>query len=157
MAHKFVTAVNIQNRKAQFNYFISDTWEAGLILTGTEIKAVREGKANINDAYCIFKQNDLWIKNMHISAYEDGGYSNHPPKRERKLLLHRYQLNRIQGKLKEKGVTLIPVRMYLNERGYAKLELGLARGKKLYDKRESIKSAEAKREVGRALKNANKK
>ena len=94
---------------------------------------------------------------MHISAYEDGGYSNHPPKRERKLLLHRYQLNRIQGKLKEKGVTLIPVRMYLNERGYAKLELGLARGKKLYDKRESIKSAEAKREVGRALKNANKK
>lgn len=122
------------------------------MLTGTEIKAVREGKANLTDAYCYFKNEELWIKNLHISAYDHGGYSNHPPRRERKLLLHRYQLRRIQSKLKEKGVTLIPVRMYFNERGFAKLELGLARGKKLYDKRESIKDAEAKRELGRVMK-----
>ncbi len=144
--------VSIVNRKASYNYFISDSWEAGIMLTGTEIKAVREGKANLTDAYCYFKNEELWIKNLHISAYDHGGYSNHPPRRERKLLLHRYQLRRIQSKLKEKGVTLIPVRMYFNERGFAKLELGLARGKKLYDKRESIKDAEAKRELGRVMK-----
>lgn len=144
--------VNIQNRKASFNYFISDTWEAGIVLTGTEVKAIREGKANLNDAYCYFKNDALFIKNMHISAYEDGGYSNHEPRRERKLLLHKYQLRRLQAKLKEKGVTLIPTRLYIGERGFAKLELGLARGKKLYDKRETIKDAEAKRELGRVMK-----
>ena len=151
MASKEAT-VNIINRKASFNYFISDTWEAGIVLTGTEIKAVREGKANLTDAYCIFKNDDLWIKNLHISAYDNGGYSNHPPPRERKLLLHRYQLRRLMSKLKEKGVTLIPVRLYTTERGFAKLELGLAKGKKMFDKRDSIKEAEAKREVGRAMK-----
>ncbi|MBL7923596.1 MAG: SsrA-binding protein SmpB [Bacteroidia bacterium] len=151
---KIAATVNIVNRKASFNYFISDTWEAGIVLTGTEIKAVREGKANLTDAYCFFKNEDLWIKNLHISAYEHGGYSNHAPRRERKLLLHRYQLRRLQAKLKEKGVTLIPVRLYIAERGFAKVELGLARGKKLYDKRDSIKDAEAKRELGRVMKNS---
>lgn len=151
MAGKEVS-VNIINRKASFNYFITDTWEAGIVLTGTEIKSLREGKANLTDAYCFFKNEDLWIKNLHISAYEKGGYSNHPPRRERKLLLHKYQLRRLHAKLKEKGVTLIPVRLYTTERGFAKLELGLARGKKLYDKRDSIKDAEAKRELGRVMK-----
>lgn len=142
----------IVNRKAAFHYFISETWEAGIVLTGTEIKSIREGKANLSDAYCLFRDSSLWLKNMHISAYEHGGYSNHEPKRERKLLLHRYQLRRIHAKLKERGITLIPVSLYINERGYAKVELGLARGKKLYDKRESIKTAESKRELGRIMK-----
>lgn len=144
--------VNIQNRRAAFNYFISDTWEAGIMLTGTEIKAIRDGKANLNDAYCYFKKDELWIKQLHISPYDKGGYSNHEPRRERKLLLHKYQLRRILSKVKEKGVSLIPVRLYTTERGYAKLELGLARGKKMYDKRETLKKAEATREMGRALK-----
>lgn len=144
--------VNIQNRRAAFNFFISDTWEAGIMLTGTEIKAIREGKANLNDAYCYFKKDELWIKQLHISAYDKGGYSNHEPRRERKLLLHKYQLRRILAKVKEKGVSLIPVRLYTTERGFAKLEIGLARGKKMYDKRETLKKAEAKREMGRALK-----
>ena len=122
------------------------------MLTGTEIKAIRQGKANLNDAYCFFKDDDLWIKNLHISEYEDGGYSNHTPKRDRKLLLHRHQLRKMHSKLREKGVTVIPVRLYISERGFAKLEIGLARGKKLYDKRETIKQAEAKREMGRLMK-----
>lgn len=152
---KIAATVNILNRKASFNYFITDSWEAGIALTGTEIKAVREGKVNLTDGYCIFKNDDLWIKNLHISPYADGGYSNHAPRRERKLLLHRYQLRRLFSKLKEKGVTLIPVRMYINDRGFAKIELGLARGKKMYDKRESIKDAEAKRDIGRIMKKSN--
>ena len=149
---KIAATVNIVNRKASFNYFISDSWEAGIVLTGTEIKAIREGKANLVDAYCIFKNTELWVKNLHISAYEKGGYTNHAPREDRKLLLHRYQLKRILAKLKEKGVTLIPLRLYIEERGFAKLELGLARGKKLYDKRDSLKDAEAKRELGRVMK-----
>ncbi|MFN8152894.1 MAG: SsrA-binding protein SmpB [Bacteroidia bacterium] len=149
---KIASSINITNRKAGFNYFISETWEAGIVLTGTEIKSIRQGKANLSDAYCYFKNEDLWIKNLHISEYEDGGYNNHAPKRDRKLLLHGHQLRKIQSKLKEKGVTLIPVRLYLSDRGFAKLELGLARGKKLYDKRETIKQAEAKRELGRVMK-----
>jgi SsrA-binding protein len=154
-AHRMASVhqpVNIQNRRAAFNFFISDTWEAGIMLTGTEIKAIREGKANLNDAYCYFKKDELWIKQLHISPYDKGGYSNHEPRRERKLLLHRYQLRRILSKVKEKGVSLIPVRLYTTDRGYAKLEIGLARGKKMYDKRETLKKAEAKREMGRALK-----
>jgi SsrA-binding protein len=149
---KIAATVNIVNRKASFNYFISDSWEAGIVLTGTEIKAIREGKANLVDAYCIFKNTELWVKNLHISAYEKGGYTNHAPREDRKLLLHRYQLKKILAKLKEKGVTLIPLRLYIEKRGFAKLELGLARGKKLYDKRDSLKDAEAKRELGRVMK-----
>ena len=149
---KIAATVNIVNRKASFNYFISDSWEAGIVLTGTEIKAIREGKANLVDAYCIFKNTELWVKNLHISAYEKGGYTNHAPREDRKLLLHRYQLKKILAKLKEKGVTLIPLRLYIEKRGFAKLELGLARGKKLYDKRDGLKDAEAKRELGRVMK-----
>lgn len=122
------------------------------MLTGTEIKAVREGKANLTDSYCFFRKDELWVKNMHISAYEHGGYNNHEPRRERKLLLHAHQLRKLLSKLREKGTAVIPVRMYLSDRGFAKLEIGLARGKKQYDKRESLKQAEAKRELGRVMK-----
>lgn len=152
MSSAVPSSVNIVNRRATFNYFISDSWEAGIMLTGTEIKSVREGKANLADAFCLIKNDEMWIRNMHISLYDHGSYSNHEPKRERKLLLHKKQLQKIFSKAKEKGVTIIPVRLYLNERGFAKLEIGLARGKKLFDKRDSMKEAELKREVGRAMK-----
>ncbi|CAN5438453.1 SsrA-binding protein [soil metagenome] len=152
MSEKGQQTINIVNRRSSFNYFISDTWEAGIMLTGTEIKSIREGKANLTDSYCFFKNEELWIKNLHISPYDHGSYSNHEPKRDRKLLLQKKQLLKIQSKTKEKGVTLIPVKLYLNERGFAKIEIGLARGKKLFDKRESLKQAEAKRDISREMK-----
>jgi SsrA-binding protein len=145
-------AVNIVNRKAGFNFFISDTYEAGILLTGTEIKSVRDAKASLGDAYCYFRNNELWIKNLHISEYDAGSYNNHIPRRERKLLLNRSELRKLLSKAKEKGTTIVPLRLYINERGYAKLEIGLARGKKKFDKRESMKTAEAKREMARNLK-----
>ena len=145
--------INIVNRKAAFNYFVSATYEAGIMLTGTEIKSVREGKANLGDAYCFLKEGELWIKNMHISEYAAGSYNNHIPKRERKLLLNKIELRKLASRTREKGTTIIPVRLYINERGFAKLEIGLARGKKKFDKRESLKEAEAKREMSRAKKN----
>jgi SsrA-binding protein len=147
--------INIVNRRAAFNYFITESWEAGVMLTGTEVKAIRDGKANLTDSYCYFREEELWIKNLHISPYEHSSYSNHDPKRDRKLLLHRNQLRKIFAKTKEKGVTIIPVKIYESERGLIKLEIGLARGKKLYDKRESLKQADAKREIGRAMKDYN--
>lgn len=144
----------IVNRKATYLYFIHETWEAGIMLTGTEIKSLRQGKANLNDAYCYLRDEGLFIKNMHISPYEFGGFDNHAEKRDRKLLLHKRELTKMRSRLREKGLTLIPLKAYLNERGYAKLEIGLARGKKLYDKRESLKKAEAGREIGRLLKSS---
>jgi SsrA-binding protein len=147
-----MTKINIENRKAGFSYFISATYEAGIMLTGTEIKSVREGKANLADAWCYIKDHEVYIKNLHISEYAPGSYNNHIPKRERKLLLNKSEITKMLSKLREKGTTLIPLRLYLNERGYAKLEIGLARGKKKFDKRESMKEAEAKREIGRITK-----
>lgn len=144
--------INIENRKASFNYFISGTYEAGIILTGTEIKSVREGKANLNDAWCYIKDGSVFIKNMHISEYAAGSYNNHIPKRERKLLLNKSEITRISSKLREKGTTIIPLRLYISDRGFAKIEIGIAKGKKMYDKRDSLKEAEAKREVSRATK-----
>ncbi len=147
--------INIINRRAGFNFFISDEVEAGLQLSGTEVKAIREGKANLSDSFCYFKNEELWIKNLHISPYEHGSYANHEPKRERKLLLHRHQLTKLQSKLKEKGVTIIPISIQDNERGLIKIRIGIAKGKKLFDKRETLKKAEAKREMGRAMKKFN--
>ena len=147
--------INIINRRAGFNFFISDEVEAGLQLSGTEVKAIREGKANLSDSFCYFKNEELWLKNLHISPYEHGSYANHEPKRERKLLLHRHQLTKLQSKLKEKGVTIIPISIQDNERGLIKIRIGLAKGKKLFDKRETLKKAEAKREMGRAMKKFN--
>lgn len=147
-----VKTINIENRKAGFNYFITASNEAGIILTGTEIKSVREGKANLNDAWCYMKNEELWIKNMHISEYDAGSYNNHVPKRERKLLLNKSELIKLISRLREKGTTIVPLRLYINERGYAKLEIGVARGKKKFDKRESLKEADAKREMSQVKK-----
>ena len=151
----FKQNINIVNRRASFNFFISDEVEAGIQLTGTEVKAIREGKANLSDSFCYFKNDELWIKNLHISPHEHGSYANHEAKRERKLLLHRHQLTKLQSKLKEKGVTIIPISIQENERGLIKVRIGLARGKKLFDKRETLKKAEAKREMGRVMKKFN--
>ena len=130
---------SIKNRKAEFEYFLLTKYTAGLVLTGTEIKSIRVGKANIQDAYCSFINNELWVHNMHVSEYANGSYNNHETKRDRKLLLNRREIKKLLVKLNERGLTIIPTLLYINENGYAKLDVALARGKKKYDKRESIK------------------
>jgi SsrA-binding protein len=139
-----------KNKKAQFQYEIIETFEVGIILTGSEIKSIRQGKINFVDSYCVFIGNELHIRGLHIAEYTHGGYANHEPVHDRKLLLNRTELNRIQKKVKEKGFTIIPIICFLTEKGWAKLEIGIARGKKLYDKRESIKSKDNKRDLDRS-------
>jgi SsrA-binding protein len=144
---------NIKNRSAYFEYHIDTKYVAGIMLTGTEIKSLREGKASFNDAYCYFtSKGELFLKNLHIAEYSHGSYANHDPLRERKLLLQKRELQKLQKKLKERGFTIIPLRIFINEKGLAKTEIGLAKGKKLYDKRESIKSRDTEREIKRHLK-----
>lgn len=123
-----------------------------MILTGTEVKALRDGRVSFNDSYCLIDHNELYIKGLHISPYEFGSYANHPPLRDRKLLLKKKELNRIIQKLKEKGLTIVPLKIYFNERGFAKIQIGLGKGKKLYDKRDTIKQRESEREIKRYLK-----
>ena len=123
-----------------------------MVLTGTEVKALRDGRASFNDSYCLIDNNELYLKGLHISPYEFGSYANHPPVRDRKLLLKRKELSKIVQKLKEKGYTIVPLKIYFNERGYAKIQIGLGKGKKLYDKRETIKQRESEREIKRHLK-----
>ena len=145
--------INIsKNKKANFEYQISDTFEAGIQLTGTEIKSVRTQQVNMNEAYCSFVDGELFVKGMHIAEYKFGTHYNHEAKRTRKLLLNKKELKKLLTKVKEKGFTIIPVRMYITERGFAKLEIGLAKGKKLYDKRQDLKTKESKREMDRAAK-----
>lgn len=139
----------IRNRKAEFEYFLLNQYTAGIVLTGTEIKSIRAGKANITDAYCSFVNNELWVHNMHISEYSHGSYNNHDPKQDRKLLLNRKEMKKLIIKLNERGMTIIPVKLWINENGYAKLDVALARGKKMYDKRESIKEKDNRREKAR--------
>ncbi len=139
--------VNIKNRKAEFEYFLSTKYTAGMVLAGTEIKAIRAGKANLTDAYCLFIQNELWVRGLHISEYKAGSYNNHDPKRDRKLLLTKRELRKIQSKLNEKGFTVIPTQLFISESGYAKLEIAVARGKKMYDKRETLKEKEYRRSL----------
>ena len=141
--------INIKNRKAEFEYFLLTTYSAGIVLSGTEIKSVRAGKVNLSDSYCSFENNELWVHDLHISEYTHGSYNNHDPKRDRKLLLNRKELKKIAAKLNEKGMTIIPTRMWINENGYAKLDIAIARGKKMYDKRESIKEKDQRRESAR--------
>jgi SsrA-binding protein len=141
--------MEIRNRSAFYEYQIDDKYDAGMVLTGTEVKALRSGKASFNDAYCLFNGDELYVRSLHISEYERGTYNNHDPLRERKLLLNKKELRKIQGKIKEKGFTIIPLRIYFAESGKAKVQIGLARGKKLFDKRESIKQREADRELRR--------
>jgi SsrA-binding protein len=128
------------------------SWEAGVKLSGTEVKSIRNGQANLTDSYCYIKDGEMFVKNIHISEYKEGGYANHEPKRERKLLLKKSEITKIQSKAKEKGTTIIPVKIYFNQNGFAKIEIALARGKKLFDKRETLKENEAKREMDRAMK-----
>ncbi|MDZ7846316.1 MAG: SsrA-binding protein SmpB [Owenweeksia sp.] len=145
--------INIKNRKARFEYHIHDTYEAGLKLLGTEIKSIREGRASLAECYCYFKGPALYVKNMHIAEYSHGNTQNHEPLRERKLLLHKRELEKLQQKLEKGGNnTIVPLRLYINGNGLAKLEIALATGKKLYDKRQSIKDKDMKRESERRLK-----
>lgn len=143
---------SIKNKKAYFEYHILDKYIAGIKLLGTEIKSIRAGKVNITDGYCTFIQDELYVLNLHISEYSHGSFYNHAPTRERKLLLNKKELRKLSGKLKDKGLTVIPLSLFISERGFAKLEIGLAQGKKLYDKRESIKERESKVALGRMVK-----
>ena len=144
--------IEFVNRKAKFEYHFIDTFEAGLKLQGTEIKAIRTGDVNMSDAYCTFRKGELWVKSLYIKEYIYGTYANHESRQDRKLLLKRRELNKLEKKVKAKGFTIIPYRLYLNERGFAKLEIQLAQGKKAYDKRESIKQKDQKRDLDRVKK-----
>ena len=144
--------VNIKNRKASFEYQFIEKFVAGIMLVGTEIKSIRHNQANISDAHCIFIDNELFVKNLHIAEYNYCSYTNHLPKRQRKLLLNRQELSKMHGKVKEKGMTIIPIRLFINEKGKAKLEIALAKGKKIYDKRESIKKKDMERQIEREKK-----
>ena len=144
--------MEIRNRQAFFEYHIDDKYVAGLVLTGTEVKSLRKGKANFNDSYCLFQKGELWIRSFHISEYSHGTVNNHDPIRERKLLLNRRELKKLQAKMKEKGYTILPLRLFFNEKNLAKIEIGLAKGKKLHDKRETIKQRDTDREIKRYIK-----
>ncbi len=145
-----------QNRKAFYDYSIEESYEAGIVLTGTEIKSIRAGRVNLKDGYARPDNGELWLYNVHIARYEAGSRTNHEPTRPRKLLLHRRQINELAGRVTQKGYTLVPLKMYLKN-GVAKVEIGLARGKKRYDKRESIARREAEERMDRALKLAKQK
>lgn len=144
--------VYIKNKPATFEYVIEDKLSVGIVLTGSEIKSVRNGKVSFNDSYCFFHEGELWIKSLHIAQYENAGYAGHDPTRERKLLLTKKELRKWQQKIKEKGYTIVPLSMYTNDKGYAKMDIGLGRGKKLHDKRETIKRRDAERDLKRYLK-----
>lgn len=143
--------INIKNKRAYFDFEVLDTYTAGLMLTGTEIKSIRAGKAQISEAFCQIKKGELFIINMYIKEYELGTHYNHEPKRTRKLLLNKRELRQIEKKVKEKGFTIIPIKVFLSERGLAKIVVGIAKGKKTHDKRESIKNKDIKRETDRAV------
>lgn len=145
-------AINIKNRKAKFEYEFLDTFIAGIKLAGTEIKSIREGKASIAESFCEFKDGELFVINMTVQEYSHATYFNHNPKTERKLLLKRRELRRLEKEVKNSGLTIIPLRVFINDRGFAKMEIALARGKKLYDKREVIKERETKRNLDRIKK-----
>lgn len=144
--------ISIKNRKATFEYELVERFVAGMKLVGTEIKSIRNGKVNLTDSYCQFFGNELFVKNLHIAEYEMGNINNHIAKRDRKLLLNRKELDKLAKKVKESGFTIVPVKLFVTEKGLAKLEIALARGKKTYDKRETLKSKDAKRDIDRMMK-----
>lgn len=141
--------INIKNKKASFEYYLLEEFTAGIQLTGTEIKSLRAGKASITEAYCSFTGTELFARNMHIAEYTMGSYNNHEPKRDRKLLLNKRELRKILTKTNEKGLTIIPVLLFIDEKGLAKLKIAVAKGKKLYDKRETLKHKDQQREIER--------
>ncbi len=146
---KISNTVNIENRRAKFDYQFLDTLTAGMVLKGTEIKSIREGKAGLADSFCYFRNDELYVKNFHITEYGNASFYNHEPMRERKLLLSRQELNKLQKKVKDQGLTIIPVKLFINERGFAKLNIALAKGKKEFDKRDDIKKRDIEREMNR--------
>ncbi len=146
---RFQKIVNIKNRKASYEYEFIDTYKAGIMLTGTEIKSIRESKVSLQEAYAFFKRDELFLKSMNIAEYDQGTYANHDPMRERKLLLNKKELVKLKANANEKGLTIIPIRIFINDRGLAKVEIALARGKKIHDKRDSIMEKDAKRELSR--------
>ncbi|MFZ4542974.1 MAG: SsrA-binding protein SmpB [Saprospiraceae bacterium] len=151
-ASKGNKSIMITNRRATHDYAFLMELEAGMVLTGTEIKSIRAGYANLTDAYCIFEHGELYVKNMNISEYANGSYYNHEAKRNRKLLLRKNELRKFERKLKEKGTSIIPYKLYISERGFAKLLIALAQGKKSFDKRESIKERDVKRDIDKVMK-----
>ena len=152
MAHQ-TSDIRIKNRKVTFEYELIEKWIAGIKLTGTEIKSIRAGKVNLTESYCQFYGGELFVKNMHISEYDFGTCNNHEARRDRKLLLNRKELTKLEKKVKESGLTIVCVKLFINERGLAKLEIALARGKKTYDKRESLKQKDSQRDMDRAMRN----
>lgn len=144
--------VNIKNRRATFDYEITETFTAGMVLTGTEIKSIRDGKAGLTDTYCVVDNGEVWVKGMYIAEYFYGSYNNHSSRRDRKLLLNRKEITKLTKAAENPGYTIIPLRIFISERGYAKLVIGVGRGKKQYDKRQSIKEREDKRQLDRMMK-----
>ncbi|MEM6765842.1 MAG: SsrA-binding protein SmpB [Bacteroidota bacterium] len=153
MAEKGRNQTVISNRKASYEYHIEDRFEAGISLRGTEVKSLRAGKASLQEAFCYIKKEEVFVKNMNIAEYDKGSYNNHEPMRERKLLLRKKELKKIKKQLNEKGYTLIPLKVYFNKRNFAKMEIGLAKGKKIHDKRSDIKKKDTQRDLDRAMKN----
>ena len=152
---KNTNTINIKNRKARFEYEILDKYVAGIKLAGTEIKAIRQGKASIAESFCEFQNNELFVINMHVEEYSHATHFNHNPKSERKLLLQRRELRKLEKEVKNSGLTIIPLRVFINDSGLAKMQIALAKGKKLYDKRETIKDRESKRKLDRIKKEYN--
>lgn len=146
---RFSNNINIKNRQARYQYEFVDTYIAGMVLKGTEIKSIREGKVNLLDGYCFFSNGELYVKGIHISPYIQGSFYNHDTTRERKLLLQKKELAKLESKMNVKGLAIIPFRLFINDRGIAKLEIALAKGKKIHDKRDSIKDKDVKRELDR--------
>jgi len=144
--------IEIKNRSIYHEFFIDAKYEAGMVLLGTEVKSLRAGKASFNDSYCIIHKGEVWLKSLHIAEYSHGTVNNHDPLRDRKLLLRKREIKKIEGKLKEKGYTIVPLRIFFSDKNLAKIEIGLAKGKKLHDKRESIKQKDVEREMKRFLK-----
>jgi SsrA-binding protein len=142
----------IRNRSAYHEYFIEEKYDAGMVLLGTEVKSIREGKVSFADSFCVFFKSELWVRNLHIAEYRFGTTNNHIAVHDRKLLLNRKELRKLENKLKDKGYTIVPLRIFLSDKGLIKMEIGLGRGKKLYDKRETIKNRDTEREIKRYLK-----
>ena len=145
--------INIKNKRAEHDFLVVDKYTAGIVLTGTEIKSIRAGKASLVDTFCYIHNGEMWVKNMYIAEYDRGSYNNHLPRRERKLLLNRKEIRQLEKNGKEAGFTIVPLRLFINDRGYAKLVIALCRGKKEYDKRNTLKEKQDRREMDRAIKN----
>ena len=139
--------MEIRNRSASYEYYIEERYDAGMVLSGTEVKSIRDGKVSFNDSFCLIDKGEIWVKNLHIAEYTFGTYANHPAVRDRKLLLKKKEIRMLIYKLKDKGYTIIPLKIWFSDKGFAKIQIGLARGKKLHDKRASVKEREAKKEL----------